>query len=750
MAKYLDERITVEFTDLTAGKVYNYFVYYNSEDTEKENIFVGNLYTESSAKTLDITDIVQNDITKRGYGQEFEYSVELNSKIKEVSVYHIYRYPHKLAKYLYKVDGFYTDCKDDDWNPILPPTYPATYTDNLQKEQYFTRNKIYYIPDAIISNGIFGNVGNQLEFPNDINIDDSIYEWAIKDLTDNGFSINIQTPYKPTYMNCYINKKGTGEQEEISEDITSFPYEFTAEGDTEQGDYFQNGYLIDFYFGDESDETRFNLYPYPFFQEDDYAIINRTENMSFAIDYKSNTLTTDKIWKDPTLQYFTKSANKIIHQNSLYEELLDTNYYVVTLRDTEGDIWHSDHIPYIDGALEIPIWDGTTNYDEYRVDFKNFKGLTVSWYNENGANLGDEEIDLDLSQCQGDVVKLAIATYKDTTAGLEYYFTCEVTDDFYDATGVFKYTTNLKREQTDIMLSQTGNYTKQTQQLAGYKIENKILNAYQVKTKYDMLAYYLDEEGTTSTANLKSVQVIVMSDNAILHNKIYNPVKGTTFTWYVQDLNGKLVHNYRAIIYAIKEDYTVSYIDYTIPGYVITAPYVQISNRAEKNPPKTVKINLFLETYTTRWENSNEVFTLNDIRYSNPLLKVTCPKGYFLQWRDRWGSLQCQPFNKVNEYSEDIEASEITNYYGKRSIYKTENQPAFKINSGWIDTDVYPVYESIFVSPTLKLYDADTDTSYDVILKDRSYTEKTFENQQHQMFNLALNLELSAKQTILY
>ena len=748
MAKYLDERITVEFDGLTAEKVYNYFVYYNPEDAEKETIFAGNLYAESTVKTLDITDIVQNDITKRGYGQAFQYSVEIGNKVKEVLVYHIYRYPHKLAKYLYTIKDYYTDCKESDYNPILPPTYPATYTNNLQKEQYFTTDLNYYIPERISSNGIFGNVGNTVVFPNDIDIYDSIYDWAIKDLTDNGLSITIQTPYKPTNMSSIITHSG-GEADEISEEISSFPYEYTAEGDTEQGNYLDTSYLIDFYFGDEDNDSRFNLYPYPFLIDSDSIIAKRKENLSFAIDYKANTLSTDKIWKDSTLQYFTKTNNKIISQNSLYEELVDADYYVIALRDMDGDVWKSDNIS-IDGAnLEIPIWDGTNEYDDYGVNFNNFKGFTVRWYDKNGAELGEEEVDLDLSQCQGDVVTLSIKTYKDDTP--EYYLTCEVTDDFYDATAVFKYTTELKREQQDIYRYKGVDLSKQTRQKAGYKIDNKILNAYPDKSSdADMLIYYLDEEGTTSTVYLKTLQLIVMSDNTILHNKIYNLKKGVVNTFGVQDLNGKIVNNFRAIVFVIKEDNTVSYLDFTIPGYVCTAPFLYIYNRAEANPPKTIKVRFYLNGYTTYLHAVSQVYTLNSVNFTNPILTTTCPKGYFLQWRDRWGSLQCQPFNKVNEYSEDIEASEITNYYGKRSIYKTENQPTFKINSGWIDTDVYPVYEGIFVSPTLKLYDADTDTSYDVILKDRSYTEKTFENQQHQMFNLTLNLELSSKQTILY
>lgn len=127
----------------------------------------------------------------------------------------------------------------------------------------------------------------------------------------------------------------------------------------------------------------------------------------------------------------------------------------------------------------------------------------------------------------------------------------------------------------------------------------------------------------------------------------------------------------------------------------------------------------------------------------------SCPSGYYLLWQDRLGSQQCQPFNKVDTYSEDITGSEITNYYGKRSLYKVEVQPTWKIQTGWISDEAYRCYEGLFVSPWLKLYNADSDLVYDVILKDRSYTEKTFIN-QGKLFNLELTLEQSEKQNILY
>lgn len=130
--------------------------------------------------------------------------------------------------------------------------------------------------------------------------------------------------------------------------------------------------------------------------------------------------------------------------------------------------------------------------------------------------------------------------------------------------------------------------------------------------------------------------------------------------------------------------------------------------------------------------------------------RAVCPKGYFLLWQDRLGSGQCQPFEMVSTYSEEITGSEITNYYGKRSLYKVEVQPKWKLNSGWLTDDEYRAYESLFVSPWIKLYNADENACYEVILKDRAYTEKTFGNQGRRLFNLSVEVEQVETQGILY
>lgn len=143
------------------------------------------------------------------------------------------------------------------------------------------------------------------------------------------------------------------------------------------------------------------------------------------------------------------------------------------------------------------------------------------------------------------------------------------------------------------------------------------------------------------------------------------------------------------------------------------------------------------------WKNSNNVS-----QYRRIAIIEACKSRYYLLWQDRFGSYQSQPFKGKMEYSENIENSEYVSYTGERRKYNVQVQPKWKINSGWITEDLYPFYESIYVSPILKLYDTETQTEYDVILND-NYVEKKYENSKS-MLNIQLNLESTEKQNITY
>ena len=143
------------------------------------------------------------------------------------------------------------------------------------------------------------------------------------------------------------------------------------------------------------------------------------------------------------------------------------------------------------------------------------------------------------------------------------------------------------------------------------------------------------------------------------------------------------------------------------------------------------------------WTNSSNVS-----QYRRIAIIEACKSRYYLLWQDRFGSYQSQPFNGKMEYSENITNSEYVSYTGERQKYNVQVQPKWKINSGWITEDLYPFYESIYVSPILRLYDTETETEYDVILND-NYVEKKYINSKS-MLNLQLNLEATEKQNISY
>lgn len=123
---------------------------------------------------------------------------------------------------------------------------------------------------------------------------------------------------------------------------------------------------------------------------------------------------------------------------------------------------------------------------------------------------------------------------------------------------------------------------------------------------------------------------------------------------------------------------------------------------------------------------------------------------YYLKWRDRYGSFQCQPFCKTSTYSESLDKKQLLTYDLHKKIYSVDITPTWKINSGWIDQELYPYFESIFISNYVELYDTKENISYIVIVKDSDYTEKTVRNQGRSLFNLELTLELNKNQSILY
>lgn len=157
----------------------------------------------------------------------------------------------------------------------------------------------------------------------------------------------------------------------------------------------------------------------------------------------------------------------------------------------------------------------------------------------------------------------------------------------------------------------------------------------------------------------------------------------------------------------------------------------------------------FINSYSTPTSDLGVYFYNNETdTYVRIATFEPCYSRYYLQWQDRFGSFQSQPFNDSLVYSEDFQVEETLNYKEERVKSNVTVQPKYKITSGWIKEELYPYYESIYTSPVLRLLDTKTDKVTDVILKG-NYTEKNYKNQK-KMLNLTLDLEATNKQHILY
>lgn len=149
---------------------------------------------------------------------------------------------------------------------------------------------------------------------------------------------------------------------------------------------------------------------------------------------------------------------------------------------------------------------------------------------------------------------------------------------------------------------------------------------------------------------------------------------------------------------------------------------------------------------STQTEPTEDI--LVDIAGDEVAIIDKCPARYYLQWKDRAGSWQSQGFTGVETFSETFNKEFVTVSSGKKPI-TIGVSPKIKIQTGFIEDELYPYYESIFVSPFLVLYDSKEDKSYQVNVTGE-YTEKTFKNQGRQFFNLQLDLEFANQQNIMY
>lgn len=149
------------------------------------------------------------------------------------------------------------------------------------------------------------------------------------------------------------------------------------------------------------------------------------------------------------------------------------------------------------------------------------------------------------------------------------------------------------------------------------------------------------------------------------------------------------------------------------------------------------------------WDNSDLV-VIDTTNSSNKAIAIfdNCYKRYYLFWQDRMGGYQSQAFNDYSKYTESFDVTETQDYQNTRKKSSIQVQPKWKLNSGWIAENLFPIYESIYVSPILLLYDSHSDRLYEVMISG-DYVEKTYRDEK-KLLNLNLELEASTKQNIIY
>ena len=126
-----------------------------------------------------------------------------------------------------------------------------------------------------------------------------------------------------------------------------------------------------------------------------------------------------------------------------------------------------------------------------------------------------------------------------------------------------------------------------------------------------------------------------------------------------------------------------------------------------------------------------------------------CNARYYLAWNDRYGDIQSQPFDGKVVYSEDIKTEEIIDYKSRRKVSHKSVQPKWKLNTRWLNEEYYPIYEAIFTSPYVLLYDTEQDKAWNVIVTDSKYEEKTRKSEKT-LFNLEIEVEDIKTQEMTY
>ena len=761
--KYLDERIICKVifdSPITEDRLMIYRVAINDEFDDP--IFIGNCFISKgdTSKSIDITDIVRNyyDFSYPYKDTEFQaewqvmlYLNDTNTILSDnIGIYPIYRYPNRKAR------------METPLTINEPKWYmPALQGFNLDKKGEFLPHIPFVYSDKVDYN-LAVNMGNL----NDAN--PYLYTGVKKDLKTADFGI-YNTQYKLSEL---WKSKTTYIEPSVTYDSTYF-----SMGD----DAFKKYIKIDkLYPGDKDTHINMRIDNLPLFiSKIEYYLMNSEDSVIENVQYTTvsgfwqrhlqikinDTVTPDtkRDYFDLYLYYGQNGDNTFVNPYPslvtpfesanvnvrifLNEKFLDYGTDLVEI--PEGATLSNNIITFSDltsGPYNIHLQDSNGNNLQSVQSYGGFR-MNLNPY-ENASKIVISDIINDKPLKTINIVDTAafnglntiVLIWSITNNGT----TLQINKNGWEGWIYFDISVKGKAEEVKI--------TTPTLNIEEYNPNGYYYNYQTIVPKKGFIDF------------LNSDNYDSYSDNTIKLPFSKEDIDNTEYagtekmTIFIQDKLNNVVSNYKKGNFYNGTQIIDGFCAFRARDLRIII-YVYNDNCDDYSSKIEMNFNMDDYIYGFEFTVNGYDFTItklmtcksNNIYTSFPVAEIDyCPARYYLQWRDRYGSMQMQPFSKAETYSEDFTRTEIKNYQDTRRLSGISVQPKWKLNSAWIPFDLVPYYESLQVSPWVKLYDTKEDQLYDVILKDTAFTEKTFRNNDRQLWSLEVECEQTDKQNILY
>lgn len=716
--KYLDERIICTLSNLTipADGLYRYDIIYDN-DVEA---FIGNCFISKGAtkKTIDITDIVRNwydfsyPYTDTQFQAEWQVKLYLNDTntvlSDSIGIYPIYRYPNRKAR-------METPLSNNELNWVMP----ALQGFNSDKKGEFLPHIPYIYSDKVDYNLAvnFGETADSSPY---------LYSGVKKTLQMSDYSIyNTQYKLSELWKGSEVETldwdfAALGDHISLSTDSI---YSFTSLAPLSYKAYVYAVPAVIYDANSEAAQTPITTFPFTFDAE------NTGKQQEYPIDlYIQDADVNDLLNIYPEVD---KSCKASVHCE--IKEAFEND--VNLINNVNPTVPQEDDYFSVNASgiteLNVTLKDGGTAV----------RTVTVNQGSETFSILDTE----------------SISSFVFLVGTTEYTF---YLDQICSAGNGFEYIFNFVFSATDIKIYPLKAKYEVDATFRTYRVLDVPLTQNNITIQNDGTDNLTSSDRIRFVENKQTLEVVYGSQELQSPNtgkQIVSKLTNSTWSYAIVEKTGKLLtHN----ILAGTSAFPVVEGDFILYIFAISGAGYEVTKITTKDfgIAKNFQLQFLTNNTSVLLIGWNAVLN-NSIKYqqyiaSKNIIEVAkvdnCPARYYLQWRDRYGSMQMQPFSKAETYNEDFTRTEIKNYTDTRRLSSIGIQPKWKLNSAWIPFDLVPYYESLQVSNWVKLYDTKEDQLYDVILKDTAFTEKTFRNNDRQLWHLEVECEQTDKQNILY